>query len=78
MSETQQTVQKPDLKQAGLEIAESTAMATVDKIVKPYAKYYAAEKGGNVGAVIGPFIDSLVAKLKADVIDKIDGKDDIA
>lgn len=70
-------MEKPDLKQASLEVAELAAVALVDKVVAPYAKYYAAEKGGNVGAVLEPFIDNLVAKLKADVIDKIDGADNI-
>lgn len=70
-------MQKPDLKQAGLEIAEKSAMEFAEKILKPYAKYYAHEKGGAVGAVLLPFVDSLTDKLKSDVIDKIDGKDDI-
>lgn len=70
-------MEKPDLKQAGLEIAEDTAMSVVDKVVKPYAEYYAIEKGGNIGQVLSPFIEQLTNALKKDVIDKIDGQDDL-
>lgn len=71
-------MEAPDIKKAGLEIAEDTAMSVAEKIVKPYAEYYAKEKGGAVGMVLSPFIDDLIAFLKKDVIDKIDGEDDIA
>ena len=70
-------MEKPDVKQAGLEIAESALMKAIDSIINPYAEYYALEKGGNVGKVLFPFIENLTDYLKKEVVDKIDGKDDI-
>lgn len=70
-------MEKPDIKKAGLKIAEAAALSVVDQIIKPYAKYYAQEKGGAVGAVLDPFIDKLVEQLKKDVVDQIDGEDNI-
>jgi len=68
---------KPDVKQAGLKILEKTASSLVSEIVTPYAEYYAAEKGGSVGAILKPFIDDLEAYIQAEVVDRIDGVDDI-
>jgi len=68
---------KPDVKQAGLVILEKTASSLVKEIVGPYAEYYVAEKGGAVGAVLKPFIDDLEAYIQAEVVDRIDGVDDI-
>lgn len=70
-------MEAPDVKKAGLKIAEKAALETVDSIVKPYAEYYAKEKGGAVGAILAPFIDDLAAFLKKEVVDKIDGEDNI-
>lgn len=67
--------QAPDIKQAGKEIAEIVALATVEKIVEPYVKFYAAKY--NLGTMLDGFIEGLIEKLNSDVIDKIDGKDDI-
>lgn len=68
---------KPDVKAAGLKILEKSVMETVDQIVKPYAEFYAQDKGGTVGAILLPFIDDLVEFLKKEVVDKIDGEDNI-
>jgi len=70
-------MEAPDIKLAGLKIAEKTALEVVDAIVAPYAKYYAAEKGGAIGEVLTPFIDQLLEKLKEEVVDKIDGEDNL-
>lgn len=70
-------MEKPDIKKIGLEVAEDAAMSVVEKIVKPYAEYYAVEKGGAIGQVLSPFVDELVDYLKKDIIDQIDGEDDI-
>lgn len=69
--------QKPDVKVAGLKILEKSTLEVVDQIIKPYAEYYAAEKGGAVGSILSPFIDDLAAFLKKEVVDKIDGEDNI-
>lgn len=69
--------QKPDIKKAGLKILEKSSLETVDQIIKPYAEYYAEEKGGAVGAVLAPFIDELTEYIKKEVVDKIDGEDNI-
>lgn len=69
--------QKPDVKVAGLKILEKSTLEVVDQIIKPYAEYYAEEKGGTVGAILSPFIDDLAQFLKKEVVDKIDGEDNI-
>lgn len=69
--------QKPDIKAAALKILEKSTLESVDQIIKPYAEYYAAEKGGAVGAILSPFIDDLTEFLKKEVVDKIDGEDNI-
>ena len=71
-------MEKPDLKVTGLNLAEQLANSVLDELIVPYAEYYAATKGGAVGLVLGPFIKDLSEYLKKEVIDKIDGEDDIA
>jgi hypothetical protein len=70
-------MEKPDLKKAGMNLAEDTANSVMDKLIVPYAEYYALEKGGAVGAVLMPFIKELSEYLKKEVIDQLDGEDDI-
>lgn len=67
-------VLEPKLNEVLKEIGEDLANSLVDKVVAPYAKFYAAKTGIN----LDPFIDGLIKKLKDDVIDKIDGQDDLA
>jgi hypothetical protein len=70
-------MEKPNIELAGRKIAEKSAMEVMDQIVKPYAEYYAVTKGGAVGEVLKPFIAELVDYLKEEVIDRIDGEDNI-
>lgn len=67
-------MEKPDIKKIGLNLLEKMAMGVVEDIVRPYAKYY-SHKNGITG--LDGFIDDLIKKLNAELVDKIDGEDDI-
>lgn len=69
--------EKPDVKKIGLDMSEDLLNSAMDKIIKPYAAYYVAKEVPGAAAMITPFIEKLTEYLKRDVIDKIDGEDDI-
>lgn len=71
-------MEKPDVKKVGLNLLEGTVINVVNDIVKPYAEYYSITKGGTVGLALSPFIDDLIKYLNSEIVDKIDGEDDIA
>lgn len=66
-------MEKPDIKVQALKVAEVTAMAVIDEIVAPFAKYYASSNGLNLDG----FISDLLEKVKADYVDQIDEVDQI-
>ena len=68
-------MEKPDIKQLGLELAEDTAQAAVKKIVKPYAQWYITQSENKIDDIILPFLDQLEQAL-VEAMDKIDGKED--
>lgn len=70
-------MEKPDIKKIGLQIAEDSVLSVVDKVLVPYAEWYAGEKGGPIGEVLKPFIDDLAEYLKSEVVDQIDGEDEL-
>lgn len=65
-------MEKPDLKQLGLELAEDTAQAAVKNIVRPYAEYYIAESENKIDDILLPFLDQL-EKALVEAMDAIDG-----
>ena len=70
-------MEKPDVKQIGLGIAEETVAMVVKRVVRPYAEYFITKSENKIDDVILPFMDQLEAAI-LDVVDKIDGEDDIA
>lgn len=67
-------MEKPDLKQLGLQLAEDTAQAAVKKIVRPYAEYYITQSENKIDDIILPFLDQL-EKALVEAMDAIDGKE---
>lgn len=69
-------MEKPDLKQLGLGIGEDVAVAVLEKIVKPYAKFLIAESENKFDDMLLPFVDQLVDALKEQA-EKIDISDNV-
>lgn len=67
-------MEKPDLKKAGMSIAEDAVKAAVKDIVRPYAEYYIAQSENKIDDVLLPFMDQLEAAI-LDVADEIDGEE---
>lgn len=66
---------KPDLKQLGLELAEDTVQSAVKKIVRPYAEWYISQSENKIDDILLPFLDQLEQAI-VEAADAIDGKDD--
>lgn len=67
-------MEKPDLKKAGLNIAEDAVKAAIKSVVRPYAEYYITQSENKIDDIILPFLDQLEAALQ-DVADEIDGEE---
>lgn len=66
---------KPDLKQLGLELAEDTVQSAVKKIVRPYAEWYISQSENKIDDILLPFLDQLEQAI-VEAADAIDGKED--
>lgn len=67
-------MEKPDLKKAGLNIAEDAVKAAVKSVVRPYAEYYIAQSENKIDDILLPFLDQLEAAI-IEVADEIDGEE---
>ena len=67
-------MEKPDLKAAGLSIAEDAVKAVLKDVVRPYAEYYIMNSENKIDDVLMPFLDQLQDAL-VEVVDKMDGEE---
>lgn len=63
-----------DIKQAGLGIAEDTAVAVIKKIVRPFAEDLVLKSENKIDDILLPFLDQLEAAL-VNLAEKIDEAD---
>ena len=63
-----------DIKQAGLGIAEDTAVAVIKKIVRPFAEDMILKSENQLDNVLLPFLDQLELAL-VNLAEKIDSSD---
>jgi len=69
-------MEKPNLKAIGLGIGEDAIISILDKVVKPYAKYYVLDSANKFDDTFLPFIDGIVDAIKEQA-EKIDPSDNV-
>lgn len=63
-----------DVKQAGMEVLEDTAVSLIDKVIMPFADEYIQNSPTKIDDILLPFLGELKKHLLV-AADKIDGKE---